>query len=168
MKFRKARGRDAVGIATVLKEAYNIDSIKEGVKVFREEIVKRYNYIVADDNGRIAGITTWQMHGLPKHELCELDRIAVLKEYRGKGLGASLLRALITDAKMEYKKKGFRLRKLYILCHADNKGAHKFYRRMGLKHETTLKNHYYKGKDEFVFSRFFKNKLLRKRLNFSQ
>ncbi len=155
MKFRKAKGKDAVGIATVLKECYNIYSIQEGVKVFEEEVSKRYNFIVADDDGRIAGLTTWQMHGLPKHGLCELDRIAVLKEYRGKDLGKALFRALVKAASEAYKKQGFRLRKLYILTHADNKIAQAFYKKMGCKHETTLKNHYYKGKDEFVFSLFF-------------
>ncbi len=155
MKFRKARAKDAIGIATVLKECYNIDSIKEGVNVFREEVAKRYNYIVVDDNGRIAGITIWQMHGLPKHQLCELDRIAVLPRYRGKGLGKALFNALVKEADSSYKKHGFKLRKLYILTHADNKKAQAFYKKMGCKHETTLKSHYYKGKDEFVFSRFF-------------
>jgi len=155
MKYRKATANDAIGIATVLKECYNIDSIEEGIEVFKEETLKKYNYIVADDNGRIAGLTTWQIHGLPKHQLCELDRIAVLSDYRGKGIAKSLFNALIKDANAEYKKKDFKLRKLYILCHADNKGAHKFYKKMGMKHETTLKSHYYKGKDEFVFSRFF-------------
>lgn len=155
MKFRKAKAKDVVGIATVLKECYNINSIKEGINVFREEVQKKYSYIVADDNGRIAGITTWQMHGLPKHQLCELDRIAVLPEYRGKGVAQTLFKALIKDANSEYKKHGFKLRKLYILCHVDNKRAHAFYKKVGMKHETTLKNHYYKGKDEFVFSRFF-------------
>ncbi len=155
MKFRKATAKDAVGIATVLKECYNIDSIKEGVNVFTSEVAKKYNYVVADDDGRIAGLTTWQMHGLPKHQLCELDRIAVLKKYRGKGIAKGLFNALIKDANSEYKKHGFKLRKLYILCHKDNKGAHIFYKKMGMKHETTLKSHYYKGQDEFVFSRFF-------------
>ena len=154
MKFRKATAKDAIGIATVLKESYNIKSIKEGVNIFKEEILKRYNYIVADD-GRIVGIVTWQMHGLTKHELCELDRIAVLTEYRGKGVAQGLFNALIKNASVEYKKYGLKLRKLYILCHADNKRAHSFYRKMRMKHETTLKSHYYKGKDEFVFSRFF-------------
>jgi ribosomal protein S18 acetylase RimI-like enzyme len=155
MKFRKATIKDAIGIATVLKECYNIDSIKEGTNVFREEVQKKHNYIVADDNGRIAGLTTWQMHGLPKHQLCELDRIAVLSQYRGKGLGKALFNALIKAANEEYKKHGFKLRKLYILTHADNKRAQSFYKKMGCKHETTLKSHYYKAKDEFVFSRFF-------------
>jgi len=58
MKFRKATGKDAIGIATVLKECYNISTIKEGVKVFEEEVLKKYNYIVAVDGGRVAGIVT--------------------------------------------------------------------------------------------------------------
>jgi ribosomal protein S18 acetylase RimI-like enzyme len=155
MRFRKATAKDAVGIATVLKECYNIGSIEEGVAVFKEETQKKYNYVVADEDGRIAGIVTWQMHGLPKHQLCELDRIAVLKEYRGKGIAQSLFKALVDDADVEYKKHGSKLRKLYILTHADNKRAQEFYKKMGCKHETTLKDHFYKGKDEFVFSRFF-------------
>ena len=155
MKFRKALGKDAVGIATVLKECYNISSIKEGVKVFEEEIAKMYNFIVADDEGRIAGIVTWQMHGLPKHGLCELDRIAVMPSYRGKGVSQGLFRGLVNEASAAYKKGKSKLRKLYILCHADNKRAHKFYKKVGMKKETVLKSHFYKGKDEFVFSKFF-------------
>src|SRR3989338_7582273 len=119
MKFRKATAKDAIGIATVLKECYNIHSIEEGVKVFQEEVQKKHHYIVADDDGRLAGLTTWKMHGLPKHQLSELDRIAVLPEYRGKGVAHDLFKALVKDANEEYKKHGFKLRKLYILTHAD-------------------------------------------------
>ena len=96
------------------------------------------------------------MHGLPKHQLAELDRIAVLPEYKGKGVAQKLFNALVKDAKEFFKKHNSKLRKLYLLCHADNQRAHQFYEKMGFKHETTLKKHYYKNKDEFVFSIFFK------------
>ena len=155
MKFRKANSKDAKQIAAALKECYNIDSIKEGIKVFKEETAKKYNYIVAVDDKNIIGLTTWQMHGLPKHQLCELDRIAVVSGYRGKGIAKKLFNALIKEADREYKKHKSRLRKLYLLTHADNKRAHKFYEKMGLKHETTLKRHFYKNKDEWVYSKFF-------------
>ena len=95
------------------------------------------------------------MHGLPKHQLCELDRIAVLPEYRGKGIARQLFNALIKDSKAFYKKNKSKLRKLYLLTHADNIRAHKFYEKLGFKHETTLKYHYYKDKDEYVYSTFF-------------
>jgi len=155
MKFRKATPEDAEGIAKVLVEGYNIDGIEEGKNVFESETKKFHHFIVADDDGKIAGIVTWIMHGLPKHQLAELDRIAVLPEYKGKGIAKELFDALVKDAKEFYKKKKSKLRKLYLLTHADNARAHKFYEKMGFKHETTLKEHYYKDKDEFVFSVFF-------------
>tara|TARA_Y100000310_G_scaffold281722_1_gene302395 strand:- start:31528 stop:31995 length:468 start_codon:yes stop_codon:yes gene_type:complete len=155
MKFRKATLKDAKGIANVLIQSYNIEDSKEGTSVFKAETKKSYKYIVADNGKEIAGIVTWVVHGLPKHQLCELDRIAVLPEYRGKGVAKKLFNALVGDAKSYYKKHNQKLRKLYILTHADNKRAHKFYEKLGLKHETTLKEHYYKNKDEFIYSMFF-------------
>ena len=155
MKFRKATAKDVNGIARVLVESYNIKDIKEGKEVFKSETKKSHNYVVADDKKKIIGIVTWLMHGLPEHQLAELDRIAVLPDYRGKGIAKELFTALIKDANTFYKKRDSKLRKLYLLTHANNKGAHKFYKKMGFKHETTLKQHYYKNKDEFVFSMFF-------------
>lgn len=155
MKFRKATSKDAKEIAKVLVGSYTIKDLKEGISVFKREVKKFHNYIVAEENGKIIGIVTWVVHGLPKHQLCELDRIAVLPEYRGKGVAKKLFDALVNDAKSYYKKNNSKLRKLYILTHAGNKKAHKFYEKLGLKHETTLKEHYYKNKDEFVYSIFF-------------
>ena len=155
MKFRKATSKDAKGIANVLVESYNIKDLKEGIDVFKTETKKFHNYIVAEDKGKIIGIVTWIVHGLTRHRLCELDRIAVLPEYQGKGLGKKLFNALVKDAKSYYKKNKSKLRKLYLLTHADNKKAHRFYEKLGFKHETTLKQHYYKNKDEFVYSMFF-------------
>jgi len=155
MKFRKADEKDSEGIAKVLVESYNIVDVEEGINVFKSEEKKSHNYIVAEDDGKIVGIVTWLMHGLPKHQLAELDRIAVLPECRGKGIAKELFNALVRDSKKFYKKNNSKLRKLYLLTHADNKRAHKFYEKMGFTHEATLKEHYYEKIDEFVFSMFF-------------
>lgn len=155
MRTRKSALKDAKGIANVLVQSYNIKDLKEGIKAFKSEAKKSHNYIVAEDKGKIVGIVSWVMHGLPKHQLCELDRIAVLPQYRGMGVAKRLFDALVNDAKAFYKKNGSRLRKLYLLTHADNIMAHKFYERLGFTHETTLKGHYYKDKDEYVYSMLF-------------
>ena len=166
MKFRKATLKDAKGIAKVLKESYNIKDLKEGLEVFKFEREKHHHYIVAVDTrtesgtnsigkGKIVGLVTWLIHGLPKHQLAELDRIAVLPEYMGKGVAKGLFDELIKEAVAFYKKKKSKLRKLYLLTHEDNKRAHKFYEKLGFEHEVTLKEHYYKDKHEYVFSRFF-------------
>ncbi|HZX45039.1 MAG TPA: GNAT family N-acetyltransferase [Candidatus Nanoarchaeia archaeon] len=157
MMIRDATSMDARGIGAVLKECYNIASVEEGVLVFNSETAKGHHYIVAEDNGKIVGLTTWLMHGLFRHQLCELDRIAVLADYRGKGAAKALFDALVVSADAFYKKHGFKLRKLYLLTHADNLQAQRFYEKMGFSHETTLKSHYYDGKDEFVYSRFFRS-----------
>ena len=155
MKIRKAALKDAKGIANVLMQSYNIKDLKEGIDTFKNEIKKQHHYIIAEENNKIIGVVTWIIHGLPKHQLAELDRIAVLPEYRGKSISQKIFQSLIKDAKSFYKKNKSRLRKLYLLTHADNIRAHKFYGKLGFKHETTLKQHYYKDKDEYVYSMFF-------------
>lgn len=155
MIVRRATVKDAEGIANVLVQSYNIKDIAEGISAFKNETKKQRNYIVAEENGKIIGIVTWIVHGLPKHQLAELDRIAVLPEYRGKGISKKLFEELIKDAKSFYKKNNSKLRKLYLLTHADNERAKRFYEKLGFKHETTLRQHYYKDKDEFVYSVFF-------------
>ena len=155
MKIRKATEKDAKGIANVLVQSYNIKDLKEGIDAFKNETKKMHHYIAAEEKGNIIGIVTWVMHGLPKHQLCELDRIAVLPEYRGKGVARKLFNLLIKNAKSIYKKNKSKLRKLYLLTHSDNTRAHKFYEKLGFRHETALKEHYYKDRDEYVYSMFF-------------
>ena len=155
MKIRRSKPTDAKGIANVLVNSYNVRSLNEGINVFKSESAKQQVYIVAEDKGKIIGIATWIMHGLPKHQLAELDRIAVLPEYRGHGIAKPLFEALRKDCKEFYRKNKSKLRKLYILTHYDNARAHRFYEKLGFTHETTLKAHYYENKDEYVYSRFF-------------
>jgi len=154
MNIRNAQEQDAAQIAAVLEDAYNIDSIQEGITIFKKEQTKGYHYLVAEEDNKIVGITTWQMHGLPKHQLAELDRIAVLKTHQGKGLGKQLFDALLKEASKEYEKHNQKLRKLYLLTHADNEQAQTFYKKLGMQKEAILKNHFYEGKDEFIFSIF--------------
>jgi [ribosomal protein S18]-alanine N-acetyltransferase len=154
MILRKATAKDVSGVAAVLKVSYNIDSIDEGKEAFLLELSKGINYIIAVEDDRIIGLTTWLMHGLPKHGLAELDRIAVLPAVRGKGVSKELFDALIADAKKFYASKGKKFRKLYLLTHASNERAHKFYEKLGMRHETTLQKHYYDNEDEWVYSIF--------------
>ncbi len=155
MIIRNAEIEDVEGAANVLKESYNIDSIEEGKKVFLGELKKKHHYIVAEEAGRILGIVTWTVHDLPKHQLAELNRIAVLPECRGKGVARQLFSGLMKKAGEFYRNNGSRLRKLYLLTHESNKRAHAFYEKMGFRHETTLKSHYYENDDERVYSIFF-------------
>ena len=153
--LREATYDDKDQIAKVLLDFYNMNDVDEAIQSFNNELDKDFHYIVAEEAGKIIGLVTWLMHGLPKHGLFELDRICILSEARGKGVGKKLVDKLIDNASKWYDKKGEKIRKLYLLTHEDNKNAHSFYEKVGFSHETTLKDHYYKGQDERVYVMFF-------------
>ena len=90
--------------------------LKKLLNAFISEMEKDFNYIVAEKDGSIIGLVTWLPHGLPKHGLFELDRICLLSESRGKGVGRGLIDELIEDADKWYKSMGENI-KLYLLTH---------------------------------------------------
>lgn len=153
--LREATYDDKDQIAKVLLDFYNMNDVDEAIQSFNNELDKDFHYIVAEEAGKIIGLVTWLMHGLPKHGLFELDRICILSEARGKGVGRKLVDKLIDNASKWYDKEGEKIRKLYLLTHEDNKNAHSFYEKVGFSHETTLKDHYYKDQDERVYVMFF-------------
>ena len=156
INYRRATLRDANQISSVLMDFYNMKDANEAVEAFISEMEKDFHYIVAIQDDVIIGLVTWLSHGLPKHGLFELDRICLLSETRGKGVGRDLVNELIIDADKWYKSNGESIRKLYLLTHEDNSDAHAFYEKVGFVHETTLKDHYYKRQNERVYSKFFK------------
>ena len=153
--LRKAIYDDKDQVAKVLLDFYNMNDVDEAIQSFNNELDKDFHYIVAEEDGKIIGVVTWLMHGLPKHGLFELDRICILSEARGKGVGKKLVDKLIDNASKWYDNEGEKIRKLYLLTHEDNKNAHSFYEKVGFSHETTLKDHYYKDQDERVYVMFF-------------
>ena len=155
INYRRATLKDANQISSVLIDFYNMKDANEASEAFISEMEKDFNYIVALQDDVIIGLVTWLPHGLPKHGLFELDRICLLSEARGNGVGKDLINELITDADKWYKSMGENIRKLYLLTHEDNVDAHIFYEKVGFDHETTLKDHYYKNQNERVYSQFF-------------
>ena len=153
--LRKATYDDKDQVAKVLLDFYNMNDVDEAIQSFNNELDKDFHYIVAEEDGKIIGLVTWLMHGLPKHGLFELDRICILSEARGKGVGRKLVDKLIDNASKWYDNESEKIRKLYLLTHEDNKNAHSFYEKVGFSHETTLKDHYYKDQDERVYVMFF-------------
>ena len=143
-------------VAELLLEFYNLKNKLEAVQTFIEETTKKgITYLILKEHETPIGIVAWIHHGLPKHGLFELTRICLKKEYRGKDYGKLLFRALINDAHIWYESKNSSIRKMFLYTHENNKSAHKFYEKMGMNHEATLKSHYHNEKDERIYSIFF-------------
>ena len=155
MELRQGTLDDAKGIAYVMTHAYKIKTIPEAENVFKDETERRHRFVVATTGYDIIGFASWTVRDLPKHELAELNRIAVHKEHRGKGIMEGLFYFLVQDAKRYYADHNQRLRKLFVMTHASNEAAREFYEEVGFKIEATLRDHYYPGEDECVYSMFF-------------
>ncbi|MBW2978285.1 GNAT family N-acetyltransferase [Candidatus Woesearchaeota archaeon] len=155
MKYRKATPKDQKRIAEVLFENYNIKTKKEALKITKEEFEKGFHYVIANNNGKIVGIACWAMHGRPKHKLAHCARVAVLPEHREKGIAKKLFKKMVQEADKFYKSQGQKMRKMYAYAHSSNKLAQQFYKRRGFILEAKLKDHYYKGEDEYIYSMFF-------------
>ena len=76
------------------------------------------------------------------------------RKFLRKNYWEKLVNALIEDAREWYRDRNEKARILYLLTHEDNTNAHLFYEKVGFKHETTLKDHYYKNQDERVYPIF--------------
>ena len=95
VKIRKAVLNDADEIANVLLDFYNIEDQEEAKKIFIDEQKKEFQYLIAAEDDQVLGLVTWITHGLPKHGLFELDRICIMTNARGKGIGKKLVNELI-------------------------------------------------------------------------
>ena len=153
--IRKATLEDVEGVAQLLYELLNVDDLTEAREAFLREMQKGDKYIIAEKDSKIIGLVSWLMHGRPKHGLAELYHIIISKEVRGLGIGTKLFKELVNDLKSTYAHAGSKIRKLFLLTRATNRHAQQFYKKVGLRYETILKNHFYEGKDEWVMSRFF-------------
>ena len=153
--YRIATEHDRDGIGGVLAACYAIDNARAGAAVFMHERSAGHSYIAAVADNAIIGIVAWVYHGLTHHGLCELDRIAVLQQYRGHNISRALYDHLVRNVSAYYQAHGHAVRKLYLLTHESNKRAHAFYEKLGFTHETTLRDHYYAGENERLYSVFF-------------
>lgn len=155
MEYLKAVVEDSEQIIAIMLESFNIKSLEEGREAHLDELRGGHNFIVARDLSKVLGFTSWVAHGRLRHGLVELNHIAVVPGYQGQGLAVGLFEELVASAQDYFEAEDGRLRKLFLLTHADNVQAQRFYKKMGLEHEATLRNHFYEGKEEFVMSKFF-------------
>lgn len=152
---RKANQHDVETIAELLSAFYNFSDIEEARSVVRREYSLHYHFRIAEDDGHPIGVLTWRAHGLPKHGIIKLKRVAIDREIPDRQATFELLfDATIADADYLYHQEHAYLRKVYAVTPADNLFLSSFFEEKGMVQEAVLKNHYYDGRDEVMYSLF--------------
>lgn len=154
MKFKIAGLLDSRKVASLLKKCFNITSEKEGREIFLKE-KKRDTFIIAEKDGKLLGMISWGIRGVPKHQLVRIARICIIDSKHKDEVAEGLITEATQAADKYFKKQGLKLRKMYAMVRSSNKKLKTFYKKMGFVEEAKLKDHYYKGKDEYILSLFF-------------
>lgn len=128
--------------------------------MLRRELGEGQRFHVALEDRIIIGFASWRMVGAVRHGLAELTHIGVSQlrdpaSRENRHLADRLLEAVEQDAETAYRNLGGRLRKVFILTHAQNYRARRLYERHGYIYEVTLPEFFRDGVDEHYFAKSF-------------
>ncbi len=155
IQTRKASLKDGPVIIGLLSAFYNFSDPEEAWEVFHREMSLHYHFRVAEEEGEILGVMSWRMHGLPKHGIMKLKRIAVAREYPDREAVLEMLfDSTVADADYYYRQQESQLRKVYIVTPQQNSFVQSFMEEKGMTLEAVLRSHYYQGRDECMYSLF--------------
>ncbi|MEO2069225.1 MAG: ribosomal protein S18-alanine N-acetyltransferase [Desulfurobacteriaceae bacterium] len=127
---RECREEDIGDILKIERESFSDCWSKETLE---KELSLPFSYfLVAEVNKEVVGyLISWIID-----EVCELNRIAVSKRFRGKGIGKKLITSLINFC-FEKSVKG-----ILLEVRESNFAAIRFYESFGFKKISTRKNYY--------------------------
>ena len=144
MNIRSAQREDAEAVLAFLR-AFRGEGLETVLQQFQsptlqeeESFISRLDgvtgvMLIALTDGQVVGCLTAELERHPQfRHACEFG-MGVLKEQRGKGIGAALVESLVDWA----KSKG--LRRIQLSVFARNTGAIRLYRRLGFVVEGTKK-----------------------------
>ncbi len=155
VRVKKAALKDSGLVSSLLKQKYNFRTLADAERAFKKEIRQHHHVRVAWLEDHPVGLISWRAQGDVHHGVAELVRLAVLSSVPDpREIKESLFDVMLAEAESYYHEHGSRLRKVFSMIHADNRHIRDFFQDKGMRQEAVLKNHFYPGRDELVFSLF--------------
>ena len=149
IEIRLSEEKDVPGIVNACKESFKLHNIfsrsEEELEKYFKGLFSRAQILVAEEEGNIVGTVTLIIdQQTPEHTLSRIKHLAVLPDYRGKGVGPKL----IAQAEQMIGKG-----KIEVHAAEGEINLVKFYENLGYIKEGELKSHYRKGETCFVFGK---------------
>ncbi|HEY3545774.1 MAG TPA: GNAT family N-acetyltransferase [Propionicimonas sp.] len=144
MIISHARPDDLAGIVELEKVGF--DAAEQWSETaWADELAAHDRYVLArfDVNDAIIGVATFSRVA----EMSDLNRVIVHPEFRGRGIGASLVRAGLDWAS------AVGARRMLLEVRPDNEPAVALYRRLGFQPVTTRRDYYGPGHHALVMLR---------------
>ncbi|MDD5040556.1 MAG: hypothetical protein PHY34_05410 [Patescibacteria group bacterium] len=154
VQVRRATLDDSGAVSRLMAEKYSFNTLEEAHARFQSECSYQH-FRIAEDDGTIVGIIGWRPQGLLKHGVAELTRLAIARSVMDpQYVKEMLFDVMVAEADYFYKERGYRLRKIFSMIHADCAHIKEFFLNKGMQQEAVLRDHYHNGKDELLFSLF--------------
>lgn len=136
MIIRKMEPKDCKGVFEVEQACFSVPwSFSSFQTIFDYD---GNHYLVAEESGKIIGFIGLMAIG----EEADITNVAVLSKYRNKGIGASLVEAILTLAKEE------KITKIMLEVRSSNEPAIHLYEKYGFFFLCKRKNYYEKPKED--------------------
>ena len=105
-------------------------------------------------NSSLLGYAVWtEKGGFRVQAVWELEQIAVLSEYRGRGIGAKLIHDSLTEIKDYLKKRRANLKLVKVTTGVANESRRLYEKVLGAKQESIVRD-FYEGDEQIMIARF--------------
>ncbi|NHI89903.1 MAG: N-acetyltransferase [Candidatus Thorarchaeota archaeon] len=125
MRIRTAKRADIPSLETMYRT--EIENHAERAQQFANDLVLRYNTLLAVENNVICGTASWEARGGLDDGVVEMIGLGVTADFRRQGVGKQLVQAMIDEATQYYKTQGYQLRVILLFMEHNNEIARKFY-----------------------------------------
>ncbi|MFW9898480.1 MAG: GNAT family N-acetyltransferase [Candidatus Thorarchaeota archaeon] len=148
MEIKKATSNDKEQLIKSFRH-YNI---KKHIEDRVECYLSHNNTIIALENNQLIGRVQWQIKEDPNLGAVEFEAIYVVKEFRRKGVGSSLLKFAIQSVKDYFKDIGIKSRRIFLFVNQNNINARHLYEKFGFKCITNLGKLFSDTENELLYA----------------
>lgn len=150
MKIRLFENRDLEATAKVHKKAFERQQMSNEWIACNSRAYPRFQIFVAETPiNEIVGFIHWsQKSGFRPEVVLELEQLAVLPAFQGKGVGTQLIRESLPLVQAQLETRGAVIKHIMVTTRADNFAQKLYKKTLNAEVETTIGNLY--SADEVV------------------
>ncbi|MHA1962949.1 MAG: N-acetyltransferase family protein [Candidatus Thorarchaeota archaeon] len=104
-----------------------IEDHEERAQRFAQNLVRRYNTLLAIKDKAICGTVTWEPRGGLDDGVVEMIGLGVAEGLKRQGIASKLVDAMIEETLQFFSSKGYTLRVILLFMEKTNETARKFY-----------------------------------------
>jgi predicted N-acetyltransferase YhbS len=157
MKIRPLQQQDIENTARVHKAAFVRQEMSNEWIRSNSKAFPRIQYYVAENQDKeIVGYIHWsQKSGFRREVVLELEQLAVVPQYHGKGIGTKLIKESLPQVNCQLATRGAEIKHVIVTTRSDNHAQKLYKKTIGAEVEATISN-LYSADEVFMVARNIK------------